>query len=324
MRTRRTLASLVALGATAAMLAACSSSSSDSSTSSSAPATSAAASAAASASAEPSAAASGATAADAAAMLPQRYKDKGEIDVASDIPYPPMELLAADGTVSGVDYDLSQALGEVLGVKVSFNKQAWDSIIPSLQSGKHDVIMSGMNDTLEREKVLDFVNYFDGGFALLVPKGNPEGITGLADLCGKTVAEETAVAQIDLIKAASANCPSGQEITILQLPTDGDAQNAVRAGKASADLLDAAVAAYSAQTAGDGQYFEVVHDAANPQGISPVLTGIGVLKKDNDLALALQAALQTLIDNGTYQQILDKYEVGAYAVPTAQLNGATS
>lgn len=312
MLNRRTGASLAALGATALLLAACGGSSS-SSASSAAPAASAAGSAAASAAAGVGA---------SAALLPQEYKDKGEINVASDIPYPPMEILADDGTVTGLDYDLSQALGQQLGVKVSFNKQAWDSIIPSLQSGNHDIIMSGMNDTLERQQTLDFVDYFLGGFSILVAKGNPDGITSLKDLCGKTVAEETEVAQIDLIKAVSKECPAGQEITIMELPSDSDAQNAVRAGKASADVLDAAVAGYSAATAPD--LFEVVVDPNAPNGVEPVYTGIGVLKEDSGLTAALQAALQELIDNGTYKKILDTYGLGQYGVPSAIVNGTKS
>ena len=305
MLNRRTGATLAALGATALLLAACGGSSS-STESSAAPAASTAASAAAGVGAS-------------AALLPQEYKDKGEIDVASDIPYPPMEILAEDGTVTGLDYDLAQALGQQLGVKISFNKQAWDSIIPSLQSGTHDIIMSGMNDTLERQQTLDFVDYFLGGFSILVAKGNPEGITSLKDLCGHTVAEETEVAQIELIKAVAKECPAGQTIEILELPSDGDAQNAVRAGKAVADVLDAAPAGYSAKTAPD--LFEVIVDAEAPNGVEPVYTGIGVLKENSGLTAALQAALQEIIDNGTYKSILDKYGLGQYAVTEAIING---
>lgn len=261
-------------------------------------------------------------AASAAALLPKSFRDKGFIDVASDIPYPPMEILAADGTVSGLDYDLSQALGKVLGVEVRFNKQAWDSIIPSLQAGRHDIIMSGMNDTKEREKTLDFVDYFHAGMAIMVKKGNPDGIKTLLDLCGKTVAVETSTVQGDLVKAASKTCPSGA-ITVLELPKDADAQTAVRAGKATADVLDAAVAAYSAQTAGAGQYFEVVVDPKNPNGYSPIFTGIGVLKANAGLSAALKAALQVLVDDGTYKQIFDKYALGSYAVTTVALNAAS-
>ena len=137
----------------------------------------------------------------AAALVPAEFKDG--VSVASDIPYAPMELFDENDNPTGFDYDLSQAIAAKLGIKFSFEDQDWDGIIPSLQSGTHDVIMSGMNDTIERQKVLDFVDYFKAGFAIIVPKGNPESIKALADLCGKTVAIQTSTAQIDLVNAVN-------------------------------------------------------------------------------------------------------------------------
>jgi polar amino acid transport system substrate-binding protein len=303
MLNRRTGATLTALAATAVLLAACGGSSSSSS-SSATPATSAAAVGA------------------SAALLPQEYKDKGEINVASIIPYPPTSILADDGTVSGLDYDLSQALGQQLGIKVTFNKQAFDSIITSVQAGEHDIIMSALNDTLERQQILDFVDYFLAGYSILVPKGNPDSITSLKDLCGKAVSELAASAQIALVKAAAKECPAGQTIEVIALPTDVEAQNAVRTGKASAYLMDAAAAVYSATTEPD--VFEVVVDPNEPNGIAPVYTGIGILKANSGLTAALQAAMQELIDNGTYAEIFNKYGLGQYVVPSAQINAATS
>lgn len=259
-----------------------------------------------------------------AALLPARYRQNG-INVASDIPFAPMEMLDANQNVTGFDYDLSQALGAKLGVKVSFQEQAWDSIIPSLQSGKHDIIMAGMNDTTEREKTLDFVDYFHGGMAILVKKGNPNGIRTLLDLCGRTVSVEKSTVQGDLLKAAAPKCVAAgkQPINVSELPTEGDAELAIRSGKADADVLDAAVAEYNAKTAGDGAIFQTVHDPANPNGYSPVHSGIAVLKKDHDLTVALQSALQSLITDGTYTKLLARYDLQAYGVRSAMLNQGT-
>lgn len=257
-----------------------------------------------------------------AAKLPERFK--GGITVASGV-YPPMSWLDDQGKFTGFDYDLGQALGAKLGVPFNFQEQAFDSIIPSLQSGKHHIIINGMNDTEARRKVLDFVDYFHGGMAILVKKGNPESVTTVLDLCGKTVAVAKATVQADLMKTESENCTKAGKspIAISQLPTENDALVAVRAGKAVADVLDAAPAEYNAVTAGGGSQFEVVHDTANPTGYAPVYTGIGVLKKDHDLALALQAALQSLVDDGTYKKLLAKYNLDSYAVANAQLNGGS-
>lgn len=253
----------------------------------------------------------------AAALLPAEFKDG--ISVASDIPYAPMELFDENDNPTGFDYDLSQAIAAKLGVTITFNDQDWDGIIPSLQSGTHDIIMSGMNDTIERQEVLDFVDYFSAGFAVVVPFGNPEMINSFADLCGKTLAIQTATAQIDLINAVNPSCT--EKIEVLEFPSDGDAQNAIRAGKASAGVNDGQVAAYTAQTAGEGKYFEVVVPTDAPEGYTSVLTGIGVLKKNANLTKAIQAAVQSLIDDGTYASLLEKWNLSAFAVTEATING---
>jgi polar amino acid transport system substrate-binding protein len=253
----------------------------------------------------------------AAALVPAEFKDG--ISVASDIPYAPMELFDENDNPTGFDYDLSQAIAAKLGVTLSFEDQDWDGIIPSLQSGTHDIIMSGMNDTIERQEVLDFVDYFSAGFAVVVAKGNPEGIKSFADLCGKVVAIQTATAQIDLINAVNPSC--AKKIEVLEFPTDGDAQNAIRAGKAVAGVNDGQVAAYTAQTAGDGEYFEIVAPSDAPDGYTSALTGVGVLKKNTGLTAAIQAAINSLIADGNYAKLLEKWNLSAFAVTEATING---
>ena len=253
----------------------------------------------------------------AAALLPDTYKTNG-INIGSDIPYAPMEMFEDDGvTVTGLDYDLSQLIAKKLGVEISFNKQAWDSIIPSVQAGTHDMIMSGMNDTVERQGQLDFVDYFHGGFAIVVAKGNPEGITKLTDLCGKTAVVQTQTVQGDMLKAL--DCGSAGPVKLQEYPSDPDAITALIAGKGVADVMDAAIAGYAAYQ--QPTKLELVVDAANPNGYEPVYTGIGVLKGNTGLANALQAALNSAIADGSYQAVLDKWNLGNFAVTEATING---
>lgn len=258
----------------------------------------------------------------AAAALPDRYKEAGVINVASDIPFPPMEMFDENQNLTGFDYDLAQAIGAKLGVRMELKTQAFDSIIPSLQSGKHDIIMSGMNDTPERQVTLDFVDYLHAGFSILVLAGNPEGITGVLDLCGQNVAVQKATVQAEILHGYDAQCTEAgsSPMKIQELPLETDVQTAVRSGKAIADVVDSAVAAYAAQTAGDGTMFEVVRDADNPAGYNPVYTGIGVLKKDAELSNALLIALEAVVADGTYDEILKKYAMSDFTVGEAGIN----
>ncbi|CAN3701802.1 MULTISPECIES: transporter substrate-binding domain-containing protein [unclassified Microbacterium] len=257
------------------------------------------------------------SAAPLASLVPAEFSDG--INVASGI-YAPMVTRSDTGEWGGFDYDLGQAMSAQLGVPFTFEVQDFTSIIPSLQSQKHDIIMFGMNDTAKRREVLDFVDYFEAGLAIMVEKGNPAGITSMSDLCGKSVAVAKGTTQADFVAAESAKCASGA-ITSIELPTENDAILAVKSGQAVADVFDAAPAAYAAQTSGDGDDFEVVHDPANPAGYGVVFTGIGVLKENSALTSALEAALQAVIDDGTYTTLLQKYDLGDYAVPAATVNG---
>ncbi|MGK0722322.1 ABC transporter substrate-binding protein [Leucobacter sp. W1478] len=247
-------------------------------------------------------------------LLPAEILQRGTINIAVDIPFPPMAMYDDNNREIGFDPELGRLIGQKLGIDVSLNKQAFDSVIPSLQAKKNDIIMSGMNDTPERQETLSFVNYTYGGFAIAVKKGNPEGITGQDDLCGKTVSVQKATVQGDLLRAMDCG------INVMELPSDLDAQTALRAGKSDAYAADAVVAEYVVATTEDGEAFEIVRDPKNPAGFNPVYSGIGILKEDTELVDAVQQALQALIEEGTYQEVLERSNISAYAVESATVN----
>ncbi|MGK0716792.1 ABC transporter substrate-binding protein [Leucobacter sp. W1153] len=247
-------------------------------------------------------------------LLPAEILQRGTINIAVDIPFPPMAMYDDNNREIGFDPELGRLIGQKLGIDVSLNKQAFDSVIPSLQAKKNDIIMSGMNDTPERQETLSFVNYTYGGFAIAVKKGNPEGITGQDDLCGKTVSVQKATVQGDLLRATDCG------INVMELPSDLDAQTALRAGKSDAYAADAVVAEYVVATTEDGEAFEIVRDPKNPAGFNPVYSGIGILKEDTELVDAVQQALQALIEEGTYQEVLERSNISAYAVESATVN----
>lgn len=253
----------------------------------------------------------------AAALVPTAYR--AGIKVASDIPFPPYEMFDADNQPTGFDYDLSQAIGQTLGVPVSFDKQAFDTVIPALLSNKFDMVMSGMNDTAERQKTLDFVDYTHAGFLIAVAAGNPKGIHSITDLCGKTASVQKATQQGALLRGV--DCAGhGAPINVTELPSDLDAQTALRAGKSDAYVVDAPVGEYVIKTTGEGKVFEAVRDPQNPAGYEPVYSGIGILKQHRGLTDAVLAAFTSLVRTGVYQKLLARYDLTPYAVTSAALN----
>ena len=251
-----------------------------------------------------------------AATLPPAIAQAGKLRVGSNIQNPPNNFYAADGrTPVGSEVDLAKALGAKLGLAVEHQDMAFGSLITSLQAGRIDMTMAAMNDTAERQQAIDFVDYFTSGITIMVRKGNPEGIKGPDDLCGKSVAVNLGSSQEKYAKEFQ--CLSGDPVSVTATDSDTQNQNQLRTGRVAAILNDLPTAVYVAKTAGDGEFFEVVDQA--PINGGPY--GIGVNKNTPELTTALQKALQALIDDGTYRKILEAWDVEQGAVTEATVNG---
>jgi len=263
--------------------------------------------------------------------LPSDIRKAGVIKVGSDIAYPPVEFMK-DGKATGIDPDIAEALGKQLGVKFQFQNGKFDQLVVGLQAGRTKVIMSAMNDTKDRQNGIDsdsgkkagdgvdFVDYFTAGTSILVQKGNPKGIKSLDDLCGKVVALQRGTTSEGVAKAQSKKCvkDGGKAIELQTFDTDPEALLRLKQGASVADLNDFPVAAYNAKISGSGKDFEVIGEQieAGPYGI-------GVGKKDTQLRDALQAALNAIIKNGEYKQILEKWNVTDGGVTEARINGGS-
>lgn len=240
------------------------------------------------------------------------------LTVGSDIAYPPVEFYK-EGTkeVQGIDVDLCDAIAKEMGRSgCKFTNVTFDGLIPALKAKRFDVIFSSMSDTAERQKEVDFVDYFTVGTSIIVKKGNPEKIASLDDLCGKTIGVQRGTTQETVANDQKAKCKStGSDLDVLTFDTDVDAQQALRAGRSVADMNDFPVAAYVADQTGD---FEVVGEqiAAGPYGIA-------LRKDDTDLRDEIQKALKAVIDSGAYDEVLAKWKVEQGALKTAAINGGS-
>ncbi|WP_405009749.1 ABC transporter substrate-binding protein [Kitasatospora sp. NBC_01539] len=258
--------------------------------------------------------------------LPDAVKKSGKVRVATDVPYPPFEMYVSEGSkeMTGLDYDLGQAIGAKLGVRFEFQAQKFDGIVPALQAGKYDAAISAITDNKEREQVVDFVDYSVSGSGILVAKGNPQKITTLDDLCGHAVAVQTATNQQKLLDKHQDKCRElGRgAVDVQAFPKDSDAQLALRSGKVVADVLTKPAAGWTAKTADNGAAFELADDPAALGGYNASPNGIAVSKNLPQLTDAVQKALQSLIDDGSLARIYDKYGVASIAVQQATKNSA--
>ncbi len=254
----------------------------------------------------------------AVAQLPAAVKSKGSLTVAMDATYAPDEFVASDGkTLIGMDVDLMQAVGQVLGLKVNPVNATFDTIIPGLQSGKYDVGASSFTDTKDREKTVDFVTYFSAGEGFYVPANSTKTFDGLDSLCGHTVSVEKGTTEETDAQTQAKTCTTGGKATVNVLSfADQNAANlAVSSGRAEVGFSDSQVAEYIVKQS-NGQF------KLTGQPFSTAPYGIAVPK--NGMAQPLLAAIKDLMSDGTYTKILTKWGIQAGAITNPVINGATS
>lgn len=316
MRSLRTwLSAALALGCTAVIVG-CGSSNSTSSSSAAAAPTSSSTSAAGT-----SSAASGGADATVAALVPSDVKSKGTLTVAADASYAPNEFFAPDGhTVIGMDADLSAALAKVMGLKAKVVNETFDGIIPGLAAGKYDMGASSFTDTKEREKTVNFVDYFSAGTSFFTKASGGTSVSGLADLCGKTVAVEKGTTEETDASGQGAKCKKAGKptVTVLTFADQNGANLALSSGRAQIVMADSPPASYAVKKS-NGQ-FKIV---GTTYGTAPY--GLAV-PKTGGLDKAVLAALKVLMSNGTYSKIMAKWglQSGAITAADVKINGATS
>lgn len=254
------------------------------------------------------------------ALVPADMAKAKVLNVGSFVQSAPNNFYAEDGsTVLGADHDLITAIGSKLGLEAKYQNLDFGALVTSLQSGRVDVTIAAMNDTPERQKAIDFVDYLTSGMALMVQKGNPAKIDGPADLCGKSIAVVTGTSQQGFAESTSATCVADGKKPLTISVTDSDSQNQTQLRTARIDAIvnDMPSAVYVSKTTKNGTAFEVVPGDV----IDGAPFGIGVNKDDAALRDAIAKALDSLIADGTYGQILDAWGMSSGAVDAAVING---
>ena len=252
----------------------------------------------------------------AAAMLPAEVADSGKLVIGTDPTYAPNEFKNEAGEPIGWGIELAEGIAAKLGLEPEFQVAKFDNIIPSVTGGKADIGMSSFTDNVEREKQVDFVNYFTAGIQWASAAGkdvDPDNACGLRVAVQATTFEDT-----DEVPAKSDACVAAGQPPIdkLKYDTQDQATNAVVLGQADALSADSPVTLFAvAQTKGKLQLAGETFDVA-PYGV--------VVAKDSELTKAVQAALQSMVDDGTYGAILDDYGVADGAIDAITINAASN
>ncbi|WP_298131888.1 ABC transporter substrate-binding protein [Micropruina sp.] len=243
--------------------------------------------------------------------LPPAIAQSGTLKVGTSPAYAPMAFKNPDNAneTIGADIDLANAVAKQLGVKVELVETPFDQLINSVATGRVDTVMSGISDTVERQKSATFVDYLNsqGRFYALTDKAG--GYTGEDTICGKTVAVSSKTDYYDQVADVSKKvCESAGKPAIERLSTDSGAAARLQIEQGRADLAvqGGEGIAYLDKFTEKGKY-KVVLD---PLPGTPF--GAIVMKDDMQLANALLKAFQDIQANGEYDKILTKWGLEEY------------
>jgi polar amino acid transport system substrate-binding protein len=249
--------------------------------------------------------------------LPAAILQRGAIRVGGSDPYPPAAFYAPDGrTFVGFEPDLAAEMGRVLGVRLEFVNLSFSDLLPQLRRHKVDIAMASMTDNAEREKQADFVNYFQAGTAIIVQRGNPQGISTLRDLCGQVVAVAEGTVQVDLLRRTQKGCNPDERIDIRAYGDNANALLQLRTGRAAAILSDYPPAVHLSTDRRTSAQYQL---AASTQ-YEPSPYGIAVAKDQTELRDSLRDALEQVMRSGAYAEVLQRWGVPSGALETATIN----
>jgi polar amino acid transport system substrate-binding protein len=252
-------------------------------------------------------------------LLPQSYKDKGEITVAMDLHYPPTTFLADDNTTPiGLNPDMARLIAKKLGLKLKFENTAFDTIIPGIDGGRYDFTATTMSPTAERLQVLDMIDYFSGGLSIAVSAGNPLNISN-DDMCGRNIAvTKGSNAQLKhLPNVSNWTCTEKGKPAIngVTLPNVQEALTQLHSKRVDGVLYDSASLVWAADQ--QPNTFTIVTPQVDTRSDHVVAVA---LKKGSPLTPALQAAVQSVLDSPEYKKSLETWGLEAGAITEAKLN----
>lgn len=234
--------------------------------------------------------------------------EPGRLSICSSFPRLRYAEFDAQGNPFGVDIDIVLAIAEQMSLAADIRETLFGELIDAVVNGQCDISVSGQFITQERLGLIDMIAYREGSVSPVVPAGNPLRIDVITDLCGHSASIVEGTIYVDIMRGLGEYAAMGIEqqceqagqppVELAEHPDEAKAVAALAAGEVDAFIGNEAVAF-------DHPQFEL-SDADLPR----LRNGIGHRLGAATLDDALRTALRTLIDNGTYDAILDRYGVG--------------
>lgn len=251
-----------------------------------------------------------------AQTLPQAIKDAGVLMIGMERDHPPMEFIdPKTNELVGFDVDLIQAITKKLGVKAEFVHSRFEGLTPNLQSGRINLIISGMYDTPKRRENFDFIDYLSAGTTFYTLDATKD-IQEPKDFCGEVVTTNRGTTYPDSVKKWSdENCVAAG-LSPIEVITDTDMASEflyINQGRA-AGSVQGTEAIPTVLASKEGPFRVVGKPFTN------VRIGIGFNKADTELRDAVLAAFTEIHKSGEYDALLKKWGIEASRLDAPTVN----
>lgn len=225
------------------------------------------------------------------------------VRIATNPPYKPMEWNKPDGTLTGFDIDLGNALCKQAGLHCSWTSQSWNGIIPGLMAHKYDAIMSSMTINEQRKKhVLFSKPYIVPPSSFVAPSDSPIHKISKSTLKGKKIGVQRGTVQDNYVSDKY-----GDIATIKRYQNADDVAVDMDTGRLNLAFFDQITSQSALIGPHPKKYHQVGPDLTKPKKYFGDGFGMAFRKNEQDLAKKFNKALDTLKSNGTYARIYKKY-----------------
>lgn len=231
-------------------------------------------------------------------------RDYDEIRLGVDVPYEPFMYREADGTLTGFEIELGNAVCDYLEVSCTWVEQDWDGIIPGLLARNYDAIMSSMAITEERaQRVLFSEAYYTTPSAWITTNEHDINIEDRASLEGLTVGVQRATLQDSYVTELY-----GDVLEIRRYTGADDVVTDLLGGRLDLTFMDYPIAEATIDIDTPESEFQRISDfIKQPEHIFGQGVGVAFRPRDEALAERFNEALRAIKDDGTYDEIMNRY-----------------
>lgn len=227
-------------------------------------------------------------------------QDKGELVVGLDDTFAPMGFRDESNNLVGFDIDLANAVGEKLGVKITFKPISWDAKEMELSSKRIDCIWNGMSATPERQKSMALTKKYLNNKIVVFAKDSSIKVDSAADLAKYNIGTQADSSALEVMKANPDYNTFADKIS--EYKSYDEAIMDMKAGRIDCIVMDEVLGEYKNAKIDDKDKMTLCNFSFGDD-----FYAIGCRQGETDVADKLSGAIQGLIDDGTAAKISEKW-----------------